>query len=303
MYEPLPQDKNPEERQPLDILGRIKSLWCCSLLWCNPRVELELCTRDRVTTVFPWDIVSLSDETLVIRDLKLSYIQQIDSSGYVLNIFDINEPISCVATYKNFVYVASCSGIIYKFDSENIPGRILKTIKPEGVGLICSMAVPETNCLVLCDKTRNEIVEYDENSDKSRTKISGLQGMKYISVMESMQDRLYFVSVCDSEHCVNIYSGKWHLLLSVGEEGSEDGMLLCPYAITMASSDTFLVSDTWNHRVSEFDLEGNFVRHVLDGRQKISYPKGVSLIGRQLWVVARDSQTDMDMIIRFKIKR
>jgi tripartite motif-containing protein 71 len=65
------------------------------------------------------------------------------------------------------------------------------------------------------------------------------------------------------------------LLRRFGSQGSGDGQLKYPYGLCFMSGHRhFAVADRYNHRVSVFSVEGEFVRHV--GVGKLDWPSGVA---------------------------
>ncbi len=88
-------------------------------------------------------------------------------------------------------------------------------------------------------------------------------------------DDLVVVSEADASRVSMFSRGDGALLRRFGSRGGRDGQLKSPLGLCFMSGHRHVaVADYDNHRVSVFSVEGEFVRHVGDG--KLSLPSGVA---------------------------
>ena len=62
---------------------------------------------------------------------------------------------------------------------------------------------------------------------------------------------------------LQIYDCENELLHSFGVKGSNPGEMDLPYGVAVDSQNNIVVADMWNHRLSVYDLQGNFLNHIL----------------------------------------
>ncbi len=94
------------------------------------------------------------------------------------------------------------------------------------------------------------------------------------------------IVVSEDAHRISVFNrGDGALLRRFGSEGSGDGQLNHPRGLCFMSGHRHVaVTDYYNHRVSVFSVEGEFVRHV--GVGKLSGPRGVACSAFDELVVA-----------------
>ena len=66
--------------------------------------------------------------------------------------------------------------------------------------------------------------------------------------------------------------------------GSDDQKLDYPLAAVVSEEETIIVSDFTEHRVSEFSLNGTFLRHLLVESDFIDWPRSMSYYYPHLWL-------------------
>lgn len=85
-----------------------------------------------------------------------------------------------------------------------------------------------------------------------------------------------------AHHGIGIYNSQFELLAEI-----TDATLGQPQASTVSDSGTLLVTDQVNNRISEFNLDGSFVHHLLTAEHGISCPLGLSYSRPYLWITDR----------------
>ena len=141
----------------------------------------------------------------------------------------------------------------------------------------------DKNTLLLADYRKKVVFTYNLSTKISEVKVEGYLPA-CVTRLETKQGLFY--AVCSwSTHQVHVYSSSWKLRWSVGGKGSDFGQLNFPYDVILLPTNTLLVADNWNNRVSEFSLQGCFIRHVLQKTDGIDLPKVLSYQHPYLWVV------------------
>ena len=138
--------------------------------------------------------------------------------------------------------------------------------------------IPDKDTLILCDFNKGEVFTYNLSTKQKLVHLNRTHGLiNPNSVSFFFQNNMTFFIVCDnSRFQVLVYNATWHLVRSIGRRGSADGELNWPEAAIVSEDNTIIVSDTENHRVSEFSFDGKFLGHLLVKSDGIYRPKALS---------------------------
>ena len=138
---------------------------------------------------------------------------------------------------------------------------------------------------------------------KSRTKQVHLTGLNVPRSVSYVIDngKVYYVVCLVGNHVVSVYDETWTLVTSFGGLGSADGKFEEPGGAVMSNNRTLIVSDYKNHRVSEFTLQGGFLRHVITASDGLRYPHAMSASCSHMWVPAfeKHNNGNDDRLIRY----
>ena len=99
--------------------------------------------------------------------------------------------------------------------------------------------------------------------------------------MYVVTERGSFITDHDGCH-IKIYNSDWNLMREFGREGIQDGELLYPECTVILPNGDLLVADSGNYRISQFYLDGVFVKHLITW---IHRPRWMSFRDPKLWVV------------------
>ena len=138
--------------------------------------------------------------------------------------------------------------------------------------------IPDKDTLILCDFNEGEVFTYNLSTKQKLVRLTRThRNTNYNSVSYFFQKNKTFFIVCDyGRSQVYVYSATWHLVRSIGRPGSADGELKNPQAAIVSEENTIIVSDTENHRVSEFSFDGKFLGHLLVKSDGIYRPNALS---------------------------
>ena len=144
--------------------------------------------------------------------------------------------------------------------------------------------IHDDNTLILVDCDRGEVFTYCMSDQHKDIKIKKLKQPSCVTKTETNQGTLYLV--CDAgNHKVHIYSSSWTLQGSIGSLESGYGQFDVPGYVLVLPTNNILVSDGNNHRISEYNMNGQFIRHVLQQQDGIYQPVQISYHHPHVWVV------------------
>ena len=157
----------------------------------------------------------------------------------------------------------------------------------------------DKDTLLLADYDREVVFIYNLSSKKSEVKVEGYDAA-CVTRLETKQGLFYAVCSYNTHH-LHVYSSSWELRWSFGGIGSDFGQLNFPDDVILLPTNTLLVADSWNNRVSEFSLQGCFIRHVLQKTDGIAQPEVLSYQHPYLWVVYYNQTRKSQQLKSFQI--
>ena len=89
---------------------------------------------------------------------------------------------------------------------------------------------------------------------------------------------------------VSVFNSNCQFLRKFGTKGNGNGQLSSPYGIGVLSNGNIAVCEGGNSRVSIFDSQGNFVRHICAGQ--LSQPYHLFVDSDDNILVANDASTN-----------
>ena len=162
-------------------------------------------------------------------------------------------------------------------------GTVVHTYKVD-VGGLCDGVIHDDNTLILVDLDRGEVFTYCMPDQHKDIKIKKLNRPSCVTKTETNQGTMYLVCEADN-HKVHIYSSSWTLQRSIGSLGSGYGQFKVPCYVLVLPTNNILVADCFNRRISEYNMNGQFIRHVLQQQDGINRPYQISYHHPHLWVV------------------
>ena len=166
-------------------------------------------------------------------------------------------------------------------------GTVVHTYKVD-VGRLWDGVIHDDNTLILVDLHKGEVFTYCMSDQHKDIKIKKLINPSCVTKTETNQGTLYLV--CEAAGCqVHIYSSSWTLQRSIGSSGCGDGQFNIPWYVLVLPTNNILVADCYNYRISEYNMNGQFIRHVLQQQDVIYRPGQMSYHHPHLWVAYWDS--------------
>ena len=190
---------------------------------------------------------------------------------------------------RDYLYIIHYNGTVIK---TRVSGRgvINVTTIPDVRGVIHTGSlysnpdgIPDKQTLLLCDDIKGEVFTFKPSTGQKQVRITGLNYPRSVSYI-FYNNTVYYI-VCEQDrHTIAIYNSTWGRIRTIGRYGSDDGGLNWPYSAIVSDEDTIIISDYFNHRVSEFSFNGTFLRHLLDRSDGINYPRYMSYYYPHLWM-------------------
>ena len=141
--------------------------------------------------------------------------------------------------------------------------------------------------LLLADSSKGEIFSYNVTSKNKQVHLTELWLPTSVSFM-TYNSYLYYI-VCEwRRHQIRVYNNStWGLYQALGgTRGSGNGQLDNPYSAIGLPDGSVIITDFNNNRISLFNIQSKFVRHILTRSDGLSGPTVMSISLPYLWVVS-----------------
>ena len=137
--------------------------------------------------------------------------------------------------------------------------------------------------VLLVDYNKGEVITYNMKTRNKHVVIDKLDFPTSVDKAVTEQGVFYIVNE-DSAHTIRVYNDRWRLVRSIGGQGSGDGHLNRPDTARVLPDNTIIVSDYFNHRISRFTIQGDFIDHVIKQSDGIRYPGRLAVQYPYVWV-------------------
>ena len=224
-------------------------------------------------------------------------ILKINSQGKVtqtintcVNCYSYSSYISGLIVLGEFLYLSHHNGTVIKTRVSN--GQVVSTstipdvIKVINTGSLSNKPdrIPDKQTLLLCDYNKGKVFTFKLSTGEKQVRVTGLSYPRSVSYF-FYNLTVYYIVCEEGRHRINVYNQTWHLIRTIGTEGYNDGELRYPLSAIVSDEDTIIISDRYNHRVSEFSFNGTFLHHLLVRSDGINYPRSMSYYYPHLWLV------------------
>ena len=191
---------------------------------------------------------------------------------------------------NNNLYVIHSDGALIQVDIKNT--TIVRVYQVPNIGRTVHYGslsyhpsvITHPDLLLLADSRKSEIFSYNVTSKNKQVHLTGLRWPTSVSFM-TYNSHLYYVVCENNRHQVNIYNSTWSSYQTLGGPGSGDGQLRYPDSAIGLPDGSVIICDTFNHRVSLFNVHGRFIRHLLTWSDGLSYPGAMSISLPYLWLI------------------
>ena len=151
------------------------------------------------------------------------------------------------------------------------------------VEYLCDGIRMDDDQVLLVDAQKGEIFLYDLKAKIKHVVIDELNFPSSVDKAVTDQGVFYIVNE-QLAHTVHVYNDRWMLVRSIGGHGWEDGCFNTPDTSRVMPDNTVIVSDKFNHRISRFTLQGDFIQHLLQESDGIRNPDRLAVQFPYVWL-------------------
>ena len=239
---------------------------------------------------------------------RTSQVLRVNATGQVIQ--HVYKCLGCIKegllVLNNNIYVIYWNGRLVEININNTNTiQVYQVPNVRGITHYGSLSyhpsvITHPDLLLLADFSKGEIFSYNVTSKNKQVHLTGLSSPTSVSFM-TYNSHLYYI-VCESHFDqVFVYNSTWGLYKTLGgTRGSGDGQLWDPYSAIGLPDGSIIISDTGNHRVSLFNIQGRFVRHILTESDGLSGPRAMSISLPYIWLID-DREWSKYRLYRYKL--
>ena len=228
----------------------------------------------------PHNISSTENDCVLICAWTKSYITCACSSDKLTTTIPaVHGEVRDACVYQGYLYTAYKDYVSKRTYNNGNTGEE-EMLKPN-TNDIHSIAVND-KCMYILSSSECRIVEYNLNTNTTREVVKNLKSPSNLNVIQNDGCVKYCVS-CYGTHSVMVYDDTWNLLFTLGGPARGDGQLTNPWGVT-CTTESILVADQSNQRISQFSFEGIFMKPILTRNDGIGYPVGITFNSPYLWI-------------------
>ena len=187
----------------------------------------------------------------------------------------------------DYLYITHQNGTVIKTQVSD--GRIMNVTTIPDVRYVTHTGslyskpekIPDKQTLLLCDRYKDELFTFKPSTGQKKVRITGLRNPRSVSYL-FYNNTVYYIVCEELGHRITVYNNMWDLTRTIG--GSNGGELNHPLSAIVSDKDTIIISDNFNHRISEFSFNGTFLHHLLDRSDGIYSPSSMSYFYPHLWL-------------------
>ena len=142
--------------------------------------------------------------------------------------------------------------------------------------------------ILLVDFKKGKVFMYNLIDKEKQFVFRKLNKPMSIDIAETDDGTLIFIVVETGAHRVNVYDDNGKQIARIGGRGAADGKLDHPVSARFLPDSTIIVSDYMNKRISRFNLQGEFIEHLLTASDGIMYPGRLAVQYPNVWVAYED---------------
>ena len=228
---------------------------------------------------------------LYIDNNKTCQVLRLDSQGRITKTI-----YSCVGCHiegflvlGDYLYIIHLNGTLIKTQVSN--GRVINvTTIPDVRGVINTGSlysnpdkIPDKQTLLLCDYLKGEVLTFKPSTGQKKVHVTGLRRPRSVSYL-FYNNTVYYIVCEENRHRITVYNNTWDGIRTIGRLGSNEGELNYPQSAIVSDEDTIIISDFYNHRISEFSFNGTFLQHLLVRSDGFRYPRYMSYYHPHLWM-------------------
>ena len=226
----------------------------------------------------------------------VNYLYNCTSCNIIMGLFMLGE----------YLFVSHENGTVVQMDPED--GFIFQVYQIQGYtdlmnagSLFNDPLSIDPDLLLFAGHATGHVLSYNIKTHTKQVHLTGFDIPRGVSYVIENGKVFYLVTLYGS-HTINLYDDMWNLVTTFGGQGSADGQFQHPTGAVMSNNRTLIVADYGNHRVSEFTLQGKFLRHLITVADGLRYPHGVAASCSHMWIPAlerHNNDNDGGRLIRY----
>ena len=244
-------------------------------------------------------VAALPDGGAFVMKYDTKQVLRVNVTGQVIQ--HVYQCVGCsidgLLVLNNNLYVIYDNGTLIEIDIDNINTvQVYQVPDVEGMDHSGSLSyhpsvIAHPDLLLLADQrwSKGEIFSYNVTSKNKQVHVSYLRFPISVSFM-TYNSHLYYI-VCErGRHLVRVYNSTWGLHYTLGGSswGSSGGELSWPHSAIGLPDGSVIINDHNNHRVSLFNIQRGFIRHLLTQSDGLYYPRAMSISLPYLWLIDYD---------------
>ena len=223
----------------------------------NPELVKTVTCPHQGGWLYPWNISVFDENSVIITDpgRSVTIAYQTDKPASKGPIPTGHGNIKDTVVFGDYMYFVFRDCIIQKPKSG---GNQELMFKPAVNDIRRCVVVSESCFVLLCD---TQVHVFDSNTRTTRKVVDNLYNPKSIRLGFPGGKKTFSTVNCGTSE-VYLYDEAWNKLHTLGGCGSKDGQFKWPYD-TAFSPNGLIVADANNNRLSLFDFDGKFVKHLI----------------------------------------
>ncbi|XP_078657562.1 uncharacterized protein LOC144903384 [Branchiostoma floridae x Branchiostoma belcheri] len=186
-----------------------------------------------------------------------------------------------LAAYGDEIFVTGNGHNIHVLKKSGDSRRVLHV---EGVLSRLQGLAVDTTGRIIATEGRQVFVLLPDGTEVCTFDVASEGGPVRLYPATNSSDRIIISD--QSGHTIKLYDASGNLIRQMGGKGKDDGQLLSPADVCADAEDNIIVADTKNNRVSQFNPEGTFDKHLVVEENYVRFPWGVAMTGDGRLVVS-----------------
>ncbi|KAI8509195.1 hypothetical protein Bbelb_130430 [Branchiostoma belcheri] len=186
-----------------------------------------------------------------------------------------------LAAYGDEIFVTGNGHNIHVLKKSGDSRRVLHV---EGVLSRLQGLAVDTTGRIIATEGRQVFVLLPDGTEVCTFDVASEGGPVRLYPATNSSDRIIISD--QSGHTIKLYDASGNLIRQMGGKGKDDGQLLSPADVCADAEDNIIVADTKNNRVSQFNPEGTFDKHLVVEENYVRFPWAVAMTGDGRLVVS-----------------
>ena len=242
----------------------------------KPELYMEIQKGGTVHLKSPREILPAGDGTVILVNDGLNDLQRINGEGNVVQVYNMEKVVKSAGIgVDNCLFVACTDNTITTVPLNKSTPRDTYRVDVDNIGRI---KISGSKIIASNSETDGKI--YECGKDQTKVCLSNLNKPTFVNIANCKGEQVFIITEQGNSQ-VNIYNSGWKLIRSIRERGGTP--FKTPYGTGVTPGGKLLVVDNGTSTISEFNMNGTFVRDILSN-PAINQPCGILYDYPYLWV-------------------